>query len=633
MVGHRPRPHRPGRRAGRLRRQARRRSLYSGPGLADGHRRRRRASAACWSRRPTTTPTAATAAIEEAFAGPGRSTSAPALGDRRDRAHPRAIRYEAQATTRSAWSWRSWSPPSSARPSPGRAGASGATGPILRAIGVTTGAGDGVGRSLRSLGHQRPGRRRSAWSPPSSCRRSGPVGVGPTAEVDPGVQRRRHRAARSARWRVLVVVTLGGVRPAARAGAPSAWSLPCRRGRRPVDRSVALPPVATAGLHLARAARRVAASRSAPRSSASAPPRWSPSSPAGRSSRASTTCADTPARFGAPWDVSVGGALRATRPPSADAARTTRAARDRSTRPRSSPGTDMQIGGRDRLGPRLRPRSRAVADEAPSAARSPRAGRRPRRREIAVGALTLRDLGLAIGDTVDDRHRRRRGEASRWTIVGTAIDQRHLRGQPGRGRRRHARAHRARPPRRSSAAIRSIVSPAPGVDVDAFIATRSARGTTGAVQRAAAAGGRSATSAGSASCPTSWPWSSRCSRSRRSSTPSCSAVSRNRRVLGVLKGSASPGARWAGPSPATPRRTRSSRCVVAVPLGVIVGRGAGGSVAGVARVSPPSRCVPRARRSCCVDRRPLRRCCANLAAAYPAWRAAACPPPRAAASE
>ena len=96
------------------------------------------------------------------------------------------------------------------------------------------------------------------------------------------------------------------------------------------------------------------------------------------------------------------------------------------------------------------------------------------------------------------------------------------------------------------------------------------------------------------------------------------SVSRNRRVLGVLKGLGSPGARSAGPSPGTPPPTPSSATVVALPLGVIAGRWGWRMVAGSLGV-PDVPVLPVLTLGMVVIVLVL---LANLAAAYPGWRAA-----------
>ena len=407
--------------AGELRRRARR-----------GGRRRRR--------RPRPPPSRRRSPDRPFNVGAG-------LGRRRDRPHPRGHPVRGPGRDRcSACHGARGRPPSSARRWSGRADASGAT---VRSCGPS-GSPAGQAVAAAAPAQAQPSAcppPSSPSSPPSSLSPLGPVGVGRRRRGRPRGRGRRHGAGSSARSAVIAVVTARGVRSRSlrrrallRIGRPGAARHADAR------RSPALPPVATAGIQLARAGARVAGRG---RHRARQRRRRGRGRRRGRVAwrRASTTCAETPARFGAPWDVSVRGALRG-RGRRRGAARGPGAAADGLDQAASSGVRTCEIGGRDRRGSTPSSRSRAIADEVPSSTcRSTRAGRRPPPGRSPSARSRCDDLDLAIGDRRDAR------ATSPPTGRGYEMDdrrhddrQRHLRSEPGsRGRRSRPSSSRRSP--------------------------------------------------------------------------------------------------------------------------------------------------------------------------------------------
>ena len=181
---------------------------------------------------------------------PRCSTSPPASRSTRSSPTADAIRYEAQATTLlglvlallatafvgqtiARQSRREW-----------------ADGPMLRAVGVTTGQAT-ASAALRSLSITVPAAVLGIATAIVLSPR-GPVGIGRRAEVDPGIQVDTPVLALGA-LAVLVVGVLAACVPLAR-GRALRIVVPAPPRRRP-HRSVALPPVVTAGLYLSRTGR------------------------------------------------------------------------------------------------------------------------------------------------------------------------------------------------------------------------------------------------------------------------------------------------------------------------------------------------------------------------------------------
>ena len=134
---------------------------------------------------------------------------------------------------------------------------------------------------------------------------------------------------------------------------------------------------------------------------------------------------DTPRLYGAAWDLSA----RASVGPLPDEVTTEIAALDGVERvggaarsPTSCSSDEVHVGGGDRA--RARRQAGARAHDHP--------GREPiRPLELAVGRLTLEQLGLDLGDEVAVVHDGRRRPAEQFTIVGEVVVNSTRRGQPG----------------------------------------------------------------------------------------------------------------------------------------------------------------------------------------------------------
>ena len=421
---------------------------------------------------------------------------------------------------------------------------------------------------------------------------------------------------------VLLAVTVerggpAGAGPGAAARSPVA---PRTRWRR----FAGLPPVLTAGLHLARRGDRGRASRSGRPSSASARPWWSASRPSGWR-RASMT---SPARRR-------GSAHRGTSRSAAAPSATSRSRRVLADERRLSSvseaagivGADMVIGDETAWVARLHPLD-AVPDPAwrRPLRRSTRCrayaladtdGRPPRPlREIAVGAVTLRALGLSIGDSVTVTSATGGGDSFEMDIVGVAVINDTFEASPGRGAIAPPRSSPRRRPRSPGTWIRG---PAP----------RRGHGP-GGVRRRRSGGLRRSRPA-----PIQQAGVRNVGRIR--GLPFLMAavvavlavasllhalvlsVSRNRRALGVLKGIGFTRHRSARPSPATPPPWPSSRSVAAVPLGIVAGRWGWQLVAD--QIGVPSVAIVPALPAVAIAI--VASVLANVVAAYPAWRAAA----------
>ena len=237
-------------------------------------------------------------------------------------------------------------------------------------------------------------------------------------------------------------------------------------------------------------------------------------------------------------------------------------------------GTDLRIGDEPGWVHAFVP-IEGVAEEAPPLPIDE--GRPPATaREIAVGALTLDDLDLAIGDRLTLGNVATGGEVE-VTIVGTAIINDTFEASPGRGAVVTPELIAEIAPEITSGDP-AIVSLRPGADVDAFIETASAEIDT-AVQR---------------------PLHQAALRNveRIRELPYVMAavvallavvslvhalvlsVSRNRRVLGVLKGLGFTKRQVGGTIAWHATSYAVAATVVAIPLGVIAGRWGWRMVAG-----------------------------------------------------
>ena len=329
----------------------------------------------------------------------------PALGRRRDRAHPGRDPLRGAGHDRARASSSPSSPsPSSARPSRARAGGSGPTVRSSGPSGVTTAAGAGGGAPAEP-GHRRPRRRRSASASPSRCRR--------------GARRRRparrgrswgpHRRTRCSRLGALAASSCARwrVRHPCCAAAPCAPSPPCRP-RAPARRSACRrwpapgstwpAPARGGGVEVGAALgqRRRRRRRDRRRGVARRQLRR-PAAHPGALRRAL-------GRLGRR-------ALRGPRQPSWRSSASPDVCGGPSTRPRSS-AARTSASATSWRGSTPTSRSR------PSPTRccrcpSTRAGRRPPIARSPLGALTLDDLGLGDRRPVDAEQRRHRSEASR----------------------------------------------------------------------------------------------------------------------------------------------------------------------------------------------------------------------------
>jgi hypothetical protein len=361
---------------------------------------------------------AATAAIHAAF--PGRPFNlVPALGDDEIAPSRDSIRYEAQALSAlgavvglvvalfvaqlvARQSRREWD-----------------DGPVLRAIGVTRGSAIACALA-RSLAISLPAIVVAAVTA-VALSPLGPVGLARKAEVDPGVDVDLLVLGLGS-LALFAVVTLAGAAPVLRGRV---LRPPAQATLRPVTpRSVPLPPVLSAGVHLARRGRSgalvqestaligVAAAIAVGIAAVSLAASFD-------------DLVNTPERFGATWDLSMSGSSLtddATQPASAEGVRDQIAAAAAIT------GTDFDVDGETAWIHAFAPID-GVDDVVPLPINE---GRAPATdEEIALGEITLRKIGKSIGDSVTVTSPAT-GEHE-LKVVGVAIINDTFEASPGRG--------------------------------------------------------------------------------------------------------------------------------------------------------------------------------------------------------
>jgi putative ABC transport system permease protein len=364
---------------------------------------------------------AARVAIEAAL--PGRLINiGPALGA--DEVEPTrdAIRYEAHATTILGLVLAALAVTFVAQAVARQSRREWEDGPILRAVGMST-RDAAASALLRGLAIGLPAAVAAvviavALSP------VGPIGIGRRAEVDPGV----HADAPVLLVGALLVVAVGaGAAAIPLLGGRALRTVPPAPPRESPRRSFGLPPVASAGLHLARSRQRGAVVLGTALASAGAAVVVVLAAATLTSSF--DDLAATPARFGAPWDVSVGADLQAGSS-EVETALHRSSLSDSVDQAALITGTDMQIGD-ERAWVHAYVPLPSVTDEVLPV---PLIDGRPpaTNREIAVGALTMADAGLGIGDTVEVTSPTT-GEVFEVTVVGTAIINDNFEASPGRG--------------------------------------------------------------------------------------------------------------------------------------------------------------------------------------------------------
>lgn len=575
--------------------------VYAGPGLAAATRGPPEFTGVLVQARGGDAQAAA-AAVEEAFALQIVNTQ-PALGVDETEPTRDAIRYEAQATTVlglvvallaiafvgqaiARQSRREWS-----------------DGPTLRAVGVTTKQATAAA-VLRSLIISLPAAALSVGLAVVLSPR-GPVGIGRRAEIDPGVH-------------VDVVVVAVGAALVALVAALAAGA-PLLRGRalrgavpilprRRAGRALALPPVASAGLNLARNGRRGGMEVATALASAAAAVIAIVA--AGALVASLDDLVRTPARYGAPWDVSIGVPFGDESPVASLLQRP--AIRRSIEQAAFIRGQDLFVGDEQAWVQAFVPIP-GVADEAPPLPIDQ--GRPPATaREVAVGALTLDDLDLSIGDRVTLANPAA-GRDAEVTIVGTTMINDTFEPSPGRGAVVTPELIAELGPEivNGDPAILDVTS---GVDVNRFIETVRAEVDT----------------------PVDRPLQQTALRNveRIREMPYLMSaivgllavaslvhalvlsVSRNRRVLGMLKGLGFTRRQIGGTVAWHATSYALSATVIALPLGVIAGRWGWRLVADSLGV-PDVPVLPVAVLVAVVVVLVL---LANLAAAYPGWRAA-----------
>ncbi|MFL6206535.1 MAG: FtsX-like permease family protein, partial [Acidimicrobiales bacterium] len=547
-------------------------------------------------------PTSADA-VQEAF--PGRDFNLlPSLGD--DEVEPTrdAIRYEAQALTTlgivvaiviaafvaqalARQSRREWS-----------------DGPALRAVGVTRRL--AVSAALvRSLAISLPAIA-VATITAIAVSPLGPIGQGRSAEVDPGVHV-DPTALLVGALGVALTVTLGITAPLLRGRVLR--TAPRTSGRTRDPRDVPLPPVLSMGLQFARR------------------------TPSGSVAEVGTALigvgaavaigiaaaglmasfddlTHSPARFGAPWDVSLG---RAGENGSVDAEQLLAERSDLRAEIAEAAvltGTDMQMGDQTGWVHAFVPMEgvAGVVDPPIIDGRAP-----ANEHEIAVGAVTLRKLGLAIGDPVTMTSVA--GGRVELDIVGVAVINDNFEKSPGRGA--------VVSPDLIAKAAPEVASGDPlvlrlrdGVDVQAFtdeVAALYEGPVQGPVEPEAVRNvGRIR------QIPALMAAVVAVLAIASLIHALVLAVGRNRRVLGVLKSIGFTRRQVGGAVACHAMAFAVLALVVAVPLGIMVGRWGWRLVAeglGVAAVPviPPVAVLAVALGALVL---------ANVAAAYPAWRAA-----------
>ena len=545
---------------------------------------------------------AARAAIEEAF--PTQTFNVgPALAIDEIEPTRDAIRYEAQATTTlgvvvavlavafvgqaiARQSRREW-----------------ADGAVLRAVGVTTGQAT-ASAALRSLSISLPAAVIGVVAATLLSPR-GPVGIGRRAEVDPGI-RVDPLVRGTGALVVLGVGALAACAPLLRGRALRA-AAPVPPRERP-HRSPAMPPVPTAGLLMARTGRGQAVDVATALSSAAAAVIAVVA--AGSMVASLDELLETPERFGAPWDVSIG--VPFDDAPAVVAILEDPEIRDRVDQAAFLTGQDLRIGDEQAWVHAFVP-IEEVADETPPLPIGE--GRPPSTpREIAVGALTLEDIDLSIGDQVTVGNVAS-GEEVELTIVGTAMINDNFEASPGRGAVVTPELIAELAPEVVTGDP-AVVSLRPGADVDAFIEAVSAKTDTpvhGPLQQAALR---------NVDRIRELPYVMAAVVGLLAVVSLVHAlvlsVGRNRRVLGVLKGLGFTKRQVGGTVAWHATSYAIVAAAIALPLGVIAGRWGWRLVAESLGV-PDVPVLPVALLGLVVAALVL---LANLAAIYPAWRAA-----------
>ena len=545
---------------------------------------------------------AATTAIEAAIA-PQIFNSAPAIGVDEIEPTRDAIRYEAQATTIVGLVVAVLAIALVAQAVARQSRQEWSDGPILRAVGVTTPQAIAAAL-LRSLSIGIPAAALSAGLAVLLSPR-GPVGIGRRAEVEPGVHVDVLVLATGAAA-VLMVVALGASAPLLRGRALSAMA-PISPRRRP-QRSLPLPPVASAGLRLARSGRRDSAEVGTARASVSAA--------AIAIVAASVLVASlddllrTPARFGATWDVSIGV------PFEDEAAIVALLGRPELRRSIDEAafirGQDILIGDEQAWVHAFEPIAQ-LADQTPALPIDE--GRAPATtREVAFGALTLEDVGLSIGDHVTLASVASGGKVS-VTIVGTAMINDTFEASPGRGAVVTPELMDVLAPEIINGDP-AIVSLAPGTDVESFMATVAAQVPTAVQEPVRPAALRNVERI------RELPYVMAAIVALLALASLAHAlvlsVNRNRRVLGILKGLGFTRRQIEGAVAWHATSYALTATIIGLPLGVMVGRWGWRLVADSLGV-PDVPVVPIAVIVAVVMALLV---LANLAAAYPGWRAA-----------
>lgn len=543
---------------------------------------------------------AATAAIEAAFPGQPFQV-ADALGIEEIAPTRDAIGYEAQAMTTlglvvallaiafvgqaiARQSRREWS-----------------DGPVLRAMGFTSGEASAAA-ALRSLSIGIPGAA-LAVGVAALLSPQGPVGVGRRAEIDPGFHLDGLVLAIGAVV-VIVVSALAAVAPMVRGRALRTLA-PVPPRRRP-HRFVPLPPVATAGLHLARTGRGRGVEVTTALTSAAAAVIVTVA--AGSLVASFDDLQRSPERFGAPWDVSVGVPFE----DEASVREILRGHRAEIDRAAAIRGQDLLVEDESAWTQAFVPMD-GVADEAPPLPIDE--GRPPATpREIAVGALTLQDIDRSVGDRVTLTNVASNASVE-VTIVGTAVINDTFESSPGRGALVTPELIAEMAPEVEDGDP-AVVSLRRGVDVDAFMEDLREEIDT----------------------PIQRPLQQAALRNvdRIRELPYVMAtvvgllalaslvhalvlsVSRNRRVLGVLKGLGFTKGQVAGTIAWHATSYAVAATVIALPLGVMAGRWGWRAVSDSLGV-PDVAVLPLAALALVAVALVL---LANLAAAYPGWRAA-----------
>jgi hypothetical protein len=545
---------------------------------------------------------AAEAAIQDAF--PDRPFNlVPAVGNDEIQPTRDAIRYEAQATfalglvvavvvaaflvqALARQSRREWS-----------------DGPTLRAVGVSRRM--AVASSLlRSLAISLPA---VVLAVVTAVLLSpiGPVGAGRVAEVDGGIEVDAVALAVGA-VAIAFAITVGITAPLLRGRILRTAPPPVGRATEPRD--IAAPPVLSIGLQFARRERRGSLAEVST-ALVGVGAAVAVAVAAAALAASFTDLTRTPERFGAPWDLSLGssgttGAEEAVTVVSEDALRSSIANAAVLT------GTDLQIGDDVAWVHAFVPLDDVEVIDPPIID-----GRAPADiDEIALGGLTMRDQGLSIGDEVEVASSST-GTTYDLEIVGEAVINDTFEASPGRGG--------VVTPELIAEAAPEVETGDPlvltfdeGVDVDAFVdEVRESFGgaVQGPVEQAAIR-----------------------NVGRIRDLPMVMAavvavlalaslvhalvlsVGRNRRILGVLKAIGFTRVQVGGTIACHAMAFALVALVVSVPLGIAAGRGLWRLIAEGLGVPAVSVVPPLTVAGVCLGAFVL----ANLAAAYPAWRAA-----------